>query len=121
MAQGERIGGVVRFQIDGEVLRVVGDFTYNDGQPMREGQVGSDEVHGYVERPQVPYLSGQIRDSRDLNVADLKRAKNVTATLELANGKLFVLYEGWFAGEGDMSTGEGTIEGKWEGMRAEII
>lgn len=121
MAQGERLGGIVRLQIDGEVYRVVGDFTFNDGQPMREGQVGSDEVHGYIERPQIPYLQGQVRDSRDLDVAAMKRAKNVTASLELSNGKLFVLYEAWFASEGEMSTAGGEIDAKWEGMRAEII
>lgn len=46
---------------------------------------------------------------------------NATVTLELANGKMIVLRNAWFASEGTVQTEEGTIALRFEGISAEEI
>ncbi len=116
-----RRGGIVYFKVDGERYDVKGNFSYNLGRPKREAIVGHDGVHGYKELPQVPYVEGEITDKSNLNLEKLLTADHATVTLELANGKVIVLREAWFAGEGTVQTEEGTIALRFEGASAEEI
>jgi hypothetical protein len=117
----QRRGGIVRLQVDGEVYQVVGEWTRNLGRGMREALVGSDEVHGYKETPQTPFLEGVIRDRGDLDLDRLMRLDSATITMELPNGKVFVLYNAWFAGEGSITSDEGAVAVRFEGLSAEEI
>lgn len=117
----QRRAGLIQVQVDGAIQEAVGDFTYNLGAPARETLVGSDAVHGYKEAPQAPFIEGELRDRGTLDLAALVRAKNVTVSLQLANGKLVMLRDAWFASEGTASTGEATIPVRWDGLSAEEI
>lgn len=116
-----RNGGILSVQVDGEVYQVVGDWTTNLGSPMREALVGSDSVHGYKELPQVPFVEGTMRDRRDLDRRRLTTIANATVTVALPNGKLFSLYEAWFAGEGSGTTENAELSVRFEGLSAEEI
>ena len=83
--------------------------------------VGSDRVHGYTEKPQIPFIEGEITDRNELNLKDLVTLVDATVTLELANGKVIMLREGWYAGEGTGNTDEGNIALRIEGMSAEEV
>lgn len=117
----QRRGGIIQVQINGELQDAKGDFTYNLGRPVREAVVGSDAVHGYTEKPQVAFVEGEITDRGTLDLDGLVRLENATVTLELANGKVIVLREAWFAGEGTGNTGEGNIAVRFEGKSGEEI
>ena len=121
MADENRRAGIISFKKDGELLDAKGNFTYNDGQPKRDAIVGPDRVHGYKELPQVPFIEGEITDSSSLDVAAFKNTTNSTITLELANGKVFILREAWYAGEGNVQTEDANIAVRFEGMGAEEI
>jgi len=56
----ERVGGIIRFSIDGVQYRAKGNFSYMIGNPKREAVVGSDGVHGYKETPQALFIEGTI-------------------------------------------------------------
>lgn len=114
-------GGIIVVRANGVQLRAKGDWTYNDGTPMREAVVGSDSVHGFKEAPRVAFIQGAITDVGDVDVRALKRMTGATITLDLANGKTFVLSDAWFAGEGDVSTGEGEIAVRFEGVSGEEL
>ena len=116
-----RVGGIIFIKVDGELFNAKGEFTYNLGLPKREGVVGADVVHGYKETPQVPYVEGAITDQSDLDVEALRKIKDATVTLELANGKVIVIREAWEASDGVGSTDEGELEVRFEGMRGEEI
>lgn len=116
-----RIGGIIFVKADGELFRAKGSWTYNKGAGMREGIAGSDSVHGYKELPQVPFIEGVITDHNDVDLDALLNIKDATITLELANDKIFVLRQAWFAGEGSVTTEEGEIEARFEGMDAEEV
>lgn len=116
-----RRGGIIFLKVNSTQYSAKGNFTYNLGIPKREAIVGSDEVHGYKETPQVPFIEGEITDKDDLDLAALLAAKDATVTLELANGKVIALREAWFASEGTGNTEEGNIGVRFEGMSAEEI
>lgn len=121
MAQRNRRSGKINVQVNGQVFDAVGEFTYNLGQPKREGLVGPDRVHGYKELPQIPMIEGEVRDASNLDVAGLLNLTDATITLELANGKTIMLREAWYAGDGNVGTEEANIELKFEGMSAEEV
>lgn len=117
----QRKGGIIQLQIDGEVFDAKGSFSYNLGRPMRETIVGADVVHGYKENPQPAFIEGEITDRGTLNLDTVVEQTDVTVTLELANGKLIVLRDAWFASEGTGNSDEGNVAVRWEGISAEEV
>lgn len=115
----QRRAGFIQLQTNGEIQDAKGNFTYNPGAPKREAIVGADRIHGYKETPQVGSIEGAITDRGNLDIKALFTGKNITVTLQLANGKMFVLNEAWFAGDGNVSTEEAEIEVRWEGTVGE--
>jgi len=107
---GNRVrGGLLAFKIDGVAYAAVGNFTYNAGAPLRTALIGATGVDGYSEAPQAAFIAGEVRDGFDIDTEALVSATDVTASLELANGKTFVLANGWFEGEGTGNTQEGNF------------
>lgn len=121
MASDQRRAGIITVQVDGEIQEAVGDFTYNLGSPKREALIGADKVHGFKETPQVAFIEGKLRDRKMLNLKKTVEADNATVTLALANGKVIVLRQAWFAGDGNASTDEATVDVRYEGLSAEEI
>ena len=117
----QRRGGIIQVQVNGVLYDARGSWTYNLGRPKREPIVGADGVHGYKETPQVPFIEGEITDRGDLDLAALVTLKDATATLQLANGKVIVLRDAWYAGEGTGNTGEGNVAVRFEGKNAEEV
>jgi len=117
----QRRAGLINVKVNGEVVDAKGDFTCGYGRPKREAIIGADGVHGFKETPQVPFIEGAITDRGTLDVAALVSARDLTVTLEYTNGKVFVLREAWYAGDGSLGTGESEIQVRWEGANAEEI
>ena len=116
-----RRGGIISLKVDGQQLDAKGNFTYSGGEPVREGLAGSDGVHGFKETVRVPFIEGEITDRADLDVSALKKTENATVTIQLANGKVFVLRNAWFAGESTGNTEEGNLNVRFEGLSGEEI
>lgn len=116
-----RIGGIIFLKVDGELFQAKGSFEYNLGAAKREMVVGSDGVHGYKEVPQVAMISGSVTDNDELDLKKLLETKDATITLELANGKMITLRDAVYTGEGKVTTEEGEIEVKFEGLSAEEV
>lgn len=117
----QRRAGLIQVKVNGEIFDAKGSFTYGYGRPKRTAIVGSDGVHGYKEEPQVSFIEGAVTDRGSLDVSAVFTAKDVTVTLELANGKTFALREAWYAGDGQASTEEAEIPVRWEGASGEEI
>lgn len=116
-----RKGGIIFVKVNGAQYSAKGAFDYNIGQPMREAIVGHDAVHGYSEKPQVPFIEGAFTDDSELSLEALLQISDATVTLELGNEKVIVLRNAWFAGEGSVNTEEGEISVRFEGMDGEEI
>lgn len=115
------IGGRLSFKIDSVKYKAKGAFTYNLGRDKQEGVVGADGVHGPKLTPQIPFIEGAITNDGSVDTAVLVGSRNVTVTLELANGKTIVLRDAWHAGEGSTGSEEGEMSIRFEGMAAEEI
>jgi hypothetical protein len=115
------IAGLLELKVNGEIQNAKGNFTYNLGKMKKEAIVGADRVHGYKGTPQVPFIEGEITDRSDLNVEALVSIDNATITLSLANGKVIVLKDAWYAADGDVGTEEANIQLRFEGMSAEEV
>lgn len=116
-----RRGGIIQVQVNGEIYEAKGDFECNLGRPKREAIVGADGVHGYKETPQVAFVEGKFTDRGDIDVNTLLTIKDATVTVAYANGKTFVLGRAWYAGDGNINTGEGEIDARFEGLDAEEV
>jgi Phage tail tube protein len=116
-----RRAGTVFVKVNGVQYDAKGNWTYNPGEPKREAIVGADRVHGYSEKPQVPYVEGEITDGGSLDTIAFRNIVDATVTLELANGKTFILREAWYAADGDTQTEEGNIQVRFEGMDGDEI
>jgi len=117
----QRRAGLIQVQVNGEIFDAKGAWSYNLGRPLREAIIGADRVHGFRETPQVCFIEGEITDRGALNVAALAVIEDATVTLTLASGKVVVLREAWFAGDGTVSTEEANITVRFEGASAEEI
>ncbi len=113
--------GKITLKTDGGVLDAKGSFTYNLGRDKLTAVVGADRVHGAYSQPQVPFIEGIITDGASVDLNAVLTARDITVTLDLDNGKTIVLRQAWFAGEGNVTTEQGEIAVRWEGISATEI
>jgi hypothetical protein len=117
----QRRAGIIALQVNGEVLDAKGNFSYGLGNPQRTAIIGADRVHGFTETPQAAFIEGEITDRGTLDLAALTATVAATVTLALANGKVVVLRQAWFAADGVGNTEEANIAVRFEGAGAEEI
>ncbi len=116
-----RVGGIISLQVDGVIFNAKGNFTFNFGAPKRKPVMGSDNrLHGFTEEPQVGFIEGEITDDGSVDLTAFINATGATVTLQLANGKLAVLTDAYYAGEGTGNTEEGNFPVRFEGNGEEI-
>lgn len=120
MPRQKRVAGVIEVKVNGDLLRAVGDFSWNLGKPKRETKMGSTGADGYSETPQVAFIEGKIRDTANTNITALCDLVDATVTLTKANGHVHVLRDAFFAGDGTGNTEEGTFDVRFEGISADI-
>jgi hypothetical protein len=117
---GQRRGGIISLQINGEVQDAKGSFTVGLARTKREGIAGADRMHGYKESPVVQFIEGAITDRGTLDLDALVHFKDGTVTLESASGKVYVARNAYYAGDGTLSTEEGEIPVRFEGEIEEV-
>lgn len=120
-ASVNRRAGVFYLKVDGALMDSVGEFTYRVGKVKREGIPGNNQVNGFKEEVLVPYIEGAITDKGTLDVEELTNAVDVTAMLELPNGKTYYLRNAWYAGEGTVRTSDAEITFRLEGLEGEEV
>lgn len=113
--------GIVFVKVNGIQYDAKGEFTYNLGKEKRNAIKGADKPHGYSTEVQIPFIEGKITDSGTLALANICIITGATVTLELANGKVIVLKDAWYASEGTASSSEGEIDFRFEGLDATEI
>lgn len=116
-----RIGGILAVKVDGEMMYITGNVTYSLGKGLRAGVAGHDQVHGYTEVPQVPYIEGEFTFRPDVDLEAIQDISDATITCELANSKTVVLRKAWYASEGVGNSESGAVAFRFEGMSAELI
>ena len=113
--------GIIALKVDGYTYNVKGNCTYNLGTDKREAVVGADGPHGYKVMPQSPYIEGEFSDTEEISLQALTRVTNSTVTLELRNGKVIVIRNAAFTGDGTANSEEGNIAFRFDGRSGEEI
>jgi hypothetical protein len=116
-----RIAGLAYLKVDGAQYALRGNLSVSPVRTVRTGVAGQDGVHGYTEAPTVPYIEGDVSDLGGLSLERLHAVADATVTAELANGKVYLLRQAWFAGEMVLNTVEGSMPVRFEGMSCEEI
>jgi hypothetical protein len=101
-------------KIDGRLMKAKGEFTYNLGHPKMTAIIGADGIHGPKAEPVVAYIQGAITDEPDLKIKELVTATEITATLELINGKVITGSNCWYAADADITHTEAQIPVRFE-------
>ncbi|MDD2794362.1 phage tail tube protein [Acidocella sp.] len=116
------LGGTAFLKVDGQQFLLRGSFKVYPNTIERTGVAGADGPHGYTEKYNVPSIEGDISDSGGLSIQALTGITNSTVTLELVNGKTYVLSNAWYSGQANLDGVTGSLPVKFEGMRcAEIL
>ncbi len=119
---GNLIAGILEISLNGKNLNAVGNFTLNLGQRKREFLTGPDRIHGYSEMPQVPSISGEIRDGDALSATnDILKMTGATIIATVANGKQYMFENAAYTGDGNIETEEGKIQFEAGAMSATEI
>jgi hypothetical protein len=116
-----RIAGVAYVYVDGRQYPLRGNLTVSVDTIEREGIPGQDGIHGYIERPRVPWIEGDFSDIGRLSLAAIQRMTDVTVTAELANGKQYVLRNAWTSTAREFNAADGQATVRFEGMAAEEL
>lgn len=100
--------GIIEVKRDGSVLRVEGEWTYHDGTPQKEEQVGHNYV-APVYQPQARFVAGNARFETLAEESDFLATKSATITLQLANGELLTLEDAFVTRTGEGNTNSGLV------------
>jgi len=119
MACATKIGGVAFLRVDGFQYLLRGDLTVSPGNVSRTGVVGQDGFHGYTETPETAEISATLTDTGTLSLAQLRNIVCSTVTVELANGKVYVLRDAFTTEAFELNTSEGSVAVTWVGAACE--
>lgn len=110
------LSGLFNIKINGVLYTAKGNFTYNHGGIKHEAQLASNgSIAGFKTSRIIPFIEGEIIDTKDLDVKALKNTRDAEITLELANGKVFVLMGACWAGDGNIGTEDANLAVRFEG------
>lgn len=115
MARTHGIGGTAYLKVNGKQYMLKGSIVVSIAPKEREGMAGMDGVHGFIEKPRVPFISGDFSVTGDTDMNEIEAMTDGTVTVELNNGKTAVLTNAWFSGPTDVDGAEGKVSLKWEG------
>lgn len=115
------IAGVAYLKVDGTQYALKGNLTISIDGFEREGVAGMDGVHGYTQKPRVPFIEGDFSDIGGLSLSALEAVCNSTVTVELANGKVYLLRNAWTSTARELKGEDGSVTTKFEGMKGEEV
>lgn len=109
-----KVAGKAYFRIDGVQYQLRGNLTLSLAPVERETIVGMDSVHGYKEMPRSAFVELDITDSSGLSLAFLAAITDATITVELNNGKRYILPNAWATTAAELDVGEGSMKIRFE-------
>ncbi len=115
------IAGTAYFKLDAQQFDLRGNCRVNMAAFQREGVVGLDRVHGFKQTPVIPYIEVELSDQPTLSLANLMGVSVGTVTVELINGKTYVLREAYCATAVELNVDDGMFQIRFEGAKGEEL
>lgn len=117
----ENVGGKVFVKVGGKVWSAEGDLTVQLEEEKRTAKRAMDGDVVYTTEPLLQFVEGTFYLKGSDDPADLRR-ENVTVKVELSNGRVGVLNNAEYTGEGiAVSTQNGTFTARWDGRSGQWI
>jgi hypothetical protein len=113
---GTAYAGTCFLRLDGNMIALDGDWKVQPNSKQRTGKAGPSGGLGFIEQNVIPSISGTAADSGSFSIQGLASITNSTVTLELVNGKTYILSQAWWSGESEVDVMEGKIPVKFEGL-----
>lgn len=110
---GEKVAGTAYIKSDGEQF----DVTGNAEAPLMDVKRESILPGFYKEEDLVPYIQMECLFTKGFPLKKLKDSVDQTVTLELQNGRVYVLTGGYVVGEPAANSDEGKVTLRWEGRK----
>jgi hypothetical protein len=111
-----RLAGIASITVGGTTYLLQGALTWSPSKVTRDTLAGQDQVHGYKEMPVAGFISGTLRDTDSLTVADFNAMTNVTVAIDLANGKQVIGRNMWCVNVQEVKSEDATFEVRFEGQ-----
>jgi hypothetical protein len=111
----QAIGGTAFLKVDGAQVQLRGNFKVMPNLTENTGVAGADGIHGYTQKYVMPAIEADISDSGGLSVTALQNITSSTITLELVNGKQYVLANAWYSGQATLDAVVGQVPVRFEG------
>lgn len=115
------ISGTAFIKVDGLQYDLRGNCRVNIAAFTREGVVGLDRVHGYTQKPSIPYFEMDLTDQPTVSLEAIQNTTNATVTIELLNGKTYVLRQAWCANQPELNVDDGMFTVRFEGASGEEL
>jgi len=114
---GKRIAGTAYITADGVQLALRGNLSVSISAYERTGIAGLDRVHGYEERPRVPFIECDVSLGNDTTIAQLSAITDATVVAKLANGRTYTLFDAWTKDAFELNAEQGMTRVRFEGLR----
>jgi len=119
MAASKAIAGTAYLTIDGKQFTLGGKCTVKPADVVREGKTGLSGVAGYKESPKIPSIDIELFVDQDTSMLDMNKITDATVTVELVDGRAYVLRNAWQSGDLEHDVAEGTATVTFEGKKME--
>ena len=113
---GKRIAGTAFITADGVQLQLRGNLNVSISAVERTGIAGQDSVHGYEEKPRVPFIECDVTLGSDITIAQLEAITNATVVAQLANGRTYTLFQAWTKAAFELNAEQGMTRVRFEGI-----
>lgn len=118
----ETIGGVVYMRRGDRQLSCKGNITIRLGGRNRTAVTTADErVAGFTSQWVAPGFDMDIVDFGDLSLKDIQAIENEPLTIELGNGKAYILADAFYVGEASLNAIDGMFAAKFDGVDIQEI
>lgn len=116
------VAGTATVTVDGKrIIQLRGSLTIQAMTLEKTGVVGQDGVHGYVEKPIIPFIEMECSNYPGFSLVALQAIKNSTVTAVLDGLQTYSLRGAWYDGNDTLDASEGKIKLKFCGIAIQEI
>lgn len=115
---GKRVAGICYFKVDGEQLELEGDIEVPMKKTKKTSKPGASGF--YTEEVVTPFVSGKFTIPDDFPRQKVLDGKDLTITVELANGWVYTLSGGYNVDDANLNGTEGNSDLRWDGKNGDF-
>ncbi|MGE0487315.1 MAG: phage tail tube protein [Gammaproteobacteria bacterium] len=114
-----QLTGRCSVKINGQLIRSKPGAKLNLGGVTREAVLGDNGVDGFVQKTAAPYIEGTFTHGRDTDLQALHDLEDGSVSFETDTGKGYILRNAWSANPPELTSGEGEVTFRFEGVTCE--